>query len=304
MLTNFKRILSFAFADFYRHKGISMAAILVLSITTMLVTGLYFLRGMSNALISSIEEKIDITAYFNADVSEEEIEAARQEILKDAPDIKNIQYVSKEQALEEFAARHQDDSVFLQALQEVGENPFLPSLNITTSGKPADYEKVAAVLEQEKYDSLIEKVDFYQKKDTIEKVFSVTDNINKFGLLLGGLMALVVLVVVFNTIRLVIDNSQEEIRTMRIVGASNWFIRMPFIIQGALFGLASFIACFFVTMALAYFLSPAAGTVLPGFNLFGYFIANMLMVMLIQISAGVLLGVVASFIVVSRYLKV
>jgi len=303
MLTNLKTIFNFAFVDFYRNKGISLAAIFVLIVTILLFTGLFFIHGISNFLILTIQNKIDITAYFKQDTLEQDILDAKNQILEISSDIKNVQYVSKQEALNEFTEKHKDSSVVLKALTDVGDNPFLPYLNITTSGNPVLYEEVSRALEQGQFGDFIEKVDFSEKKYTIEKVFSITYNINRFGLAIGVILVLVVIGVVFNTIKLVIDRSREEIGTMRIVGASNWFVRTPFIIEGAMFGFIAFIICFFIAILSVYFLSPGLASIMPGFNLFNYFISHFWLIVLIQLGSGVGLGVVFSFIAVKKYLS-
>ena len=252
----------------------------------------------------AIQNKIDITAYFKENTPEQEILNVKDQVLKISPDIKNVQYVSKEEALNEFKEKHRESDIFSRALTEVGENPFLPSLNITTTGNPVLYEDVSKILQQDQFSNLIEKVDFLQKKDTIEKVFSITSNINKFGFGLGVIVALVAILIVFNTIKLVIDRSREEISTMRIVGASSWFVRAPFIIEGAIFGFVSFVFCFLITILSAYFLSSGISSIMPRFNLFGYFISNFWLIIFIQLASGVGLGVIFSFIAVRKYLKI
>lgn len=304
MFTNFKRAFNFALVDFYRNKGLSLSAIFVLTITILLFTSLFFVHGISNFLILTIQNKIDIAAYFKEGVLEEDILDIKNQISKISSDIKNIQYVSKEDALKEFTEKHKNSSVISRALTEVGDNPFLPSLNITTNGSPSLYEQVSNILQQDQFSNFIEKVDFAQKKDTIEKVFSITSNINKFGFGLGIILVLVAISVFFNTIKLVIDRSKEEISTMRIVGASSWFIRTPFIIEGAIFGFISFAICFLVTIFSVYFLSSGLSSMMPGFNLFNYFTSNFLTVVFIQLLFGIGLGVIFSSIAVKKYLSV
>lgn len=304
MFKNFKRVLSFALTDFFRNEGTSIAAIFVLMVTTMLVTSLFFIHGMSDFLVKTVQNKIDITAYFKSDTSEEDIMKVKDEILKNSPDIKNVQYVSKEDALNDFTTKHSSNETFSKALVQVGGNPFLPSLNITTTGSTADYQQISTVLQSDQFSNFVEKVDFSEKKDTIEKIFSITSNINLFGTILGVVLFFVALLVVFNTIKLVVDSSREEINTMRIVGASSWFVRAPFILEGAIFGFISFILCFLITILLAYFVSPGFESILPGFNVFDYFMLNLLVVIAIQLGAGVGLGVISSYIVVRKYLKI
>jgi cell division transport system permease protein len=304
MYTNLKRITSFAVKDFSRNKGISIAAIFVLIVTIMLVTSLFFFQGMVSNLASQIQDKIDMTAYFQAGAKEQDILDVKDQLLKKSFGIKNIEYVSKDQALATFNERHQSDSVLSQALQEVGTNPFLPALNIITNGDPLQYAEIARTLQASDFSNLIDHVDFSQKKDIIEKVYSITSKVNMFGLILGIILVLLAILVVYNTIKLAIENSREEINTMKIVGASDWFVRGPFLIQGVIYGLIAFIICFFVSGIGAYLLSPQMLVVLPGFNLFGFFLTNWWIFISIQLGFGVGVGVISSFIVVKKKLDV
>jgi len=304
MFTSFKRIFNFALQDFSRNKGISIAAIFVLVVTIMIVTGLFFFHGLSQFLISEIQDRIDITAYFKDDVEEQNILTVRDEILKMSPNIKSVEYVSKDQAMQVFNEKHKDNAVLARALEEVGTNPFLPSLNITTNGDPVQYAEVSNVLQTANFSKFIEKVDFSQKKATIEKVFSITSNINSFGIALSIILVILAMLVVFNTIKLAVDSSKEEISTMRIVGASDWFVRGPFIIQGAIYGFIACIISLLISGIFAYFLSPKIGVILPGFSAFGYFLSNIWILILIQLIFGIGVGVISSFIVVKKYLDV
>src|SRR6185436_4266858 len=103
---NFNRVLHFAFAHFYRNRGTSIAAIFILTITTLLITGLFFMQGISGYLIGEVQNKIDITAYFKADASEQDILQVRQDLLANSKTIKSVDYVSQEKALADFNAKH------------------------------------------------------------------------------------------------------------------------------------------------------------------------------------------------------
>lgn len=302
MLTNFTRVLGFAFKDFSRNKGISVAAVFVLTITIMLVTALLFFHGVMDYLTAQMQDKIDITAYFKDGTAEQDILAVKEKILSMAPNIKDIEYVSKDQALATFNETHKNDPVLAKALQEVGKNPLPPSLNITTNGDPLQYEQIANILQTSDFSNLINNVDFLQKKDIIEKVYSITSNVNKYGLILGVILILVAMLVVHNTIKLAVENSKDEISTMRVVGASDWFIRGPFIIQGIIYGIISFLICIIISGIFAYLLSSKMGSMLPGFNMFGYFLTNWWIFVLIQLGFGMVVGVISSFIVVRGHL--
>jgi cell division transport system permease protein len=305
MFTNLNRTINFAVKDFSRNKGISIAAIFVLVVTIMLVSGLIFFQGIAGYLTSQIQDKIDITAYFKDGTAEQDILNVRDELMKVSPDIKDVEYISQDQALEIFNEKHGDNPVMSRALQEVGSNPLLASLNITTtSGDPAQYAEVANILQTSDFSKLIDSVDFSQKKDTIEKIYAINKNINTFGIIVGVILILIAMLVVFNTVKLAIDNSKDEISTMRIVGASDWFVRGPFIIQGIIYGIIAFLICFFLTGISAYFLAPQIAFTLPGFDMFSYFLTNWWIFVLIQLGFGIGVGAISSFIVVRKYLDI
>jgi len=304
MFTNITRVFKFAFSNFSRNKGISVATIFVLVVAILLVSALFFFQGITGYLTAEIRNKIDIAAYFNDGTPEEDILAVKDEIEKMSPNIKSIEYVSKEQALALFNGKHQEDAVLQRALTEVGGNPFLPSLNITTSGDPAQYEEVSNAIQASAFSKLIYKVDFSQKKDTIDKIYSITSNINMVGLGLGIVLIILSALVVFNTIKLGIDSSKDEISTMKIVGASDWFVRGPFIMEGIIYGLIAFVICILISGLSAYALSGKISVIMPGFSLFNYFLTNFWIFVLIQLVFGIGVGVVSSTIVVKKYLDI
>lgn len=304
MFTKLSRVIGFASKDFERNKGISMAAIFVLTVAIMVVSGLFFFQGIVSYLTSEIQNKIDITAYFVDGTKEQDILDIKTQIIKSSPNIKSIEYVSKDQALLSFNDKHKDNPVFAKALQEVGDNPFLPSLNIITNGDPLQYQQVANIFKTSDFSKLVYKVDFSQKKDTIEKVYSITTKINTFGIILSVILVLVAILVVFNTIKLAIDNSKDEISTMKVVGATDWFVRGPFIICGAIYGIISFFVCFAISALFAYFSNAYASALMPGFSLWGFFLTNWWIFVLIQLGFGIGVGVISSFIVVRKYLDV
>lgn len=303
MFTNFLRVYNFAVKDFLRNKGISLAAIFILVVTVMLATSILFSQGIASFLITQIQNKIDITAYFKEDVKDQDILIARDELLK-SEIVKDVTYVSREDALKNFTERYKDNDVFTKALAQVGDNPLLPSLNIKTNGDPAQYQAVADILQKDDFKNIIDSVDFSQKKDVINKVYSIRSAITKTGLILGIILIIIAILVVFNTIKLTVDSLKEEISTMKIVGASNWFIRGPFIILGAIYGFIAFIICFIISGLFFYFLAGKILEILPGFNSFDYFLAHAWIFILIQVIFGVGTGVVSSFLAVRKYLKI
>jgi len=302
MFTTLKRVIQAGWTAFYRNAGLTLATIFIMAMVIFLITMLFLFNSVSNILISNIQKKVDISVYFKEDILSEDILAVKSE-LKGIPEVKDIEYIPKEQALEKFIEKHRDEPVLMESLTEVGKNPFLASLNIK-AWQASQYEQVTNFLENSSFNNLIEKVDYYQRKSVIDKVFSITSGINKAGIFSGLVLGIIAVLIAFNTIRIAIYNSSAEISTMRLVGASNWFIRGPFLIQGIIAGFLATLIVLLITFGLCYGLDPRLSIIAPEISSFGLFISNFWTLVLIQLAAGIGLGSISSLIAIRKYLKV
>ena len=297
-----KRVFKSAWLNFTRDGELSMATIFIILVAIALATSLFLLKDISQVLISSLREKADISVYFKEETREEEILDVKEEISK-LPEIMEVKYISKNQALESFTERHREDPVLIESLEEVGENPFLAALNIK-AWEASQYGVISRFLEHPSFENLIEKVDYYQRKPVIEKIFSLTSMANKAGIFLAAILVVVAVLVTFNTIRLAIYNSREEIKIQRLVGAGNWFIRGPFLVQGLISGFFAALICLLIFSTISWFISPRIEFFFPGFNLFSLFAKNLWTLFLIQLIGGILLGIISSALAIRRYLRV
>jgi len=302
MFTSIKRIFKSGWQNFFRDGGLTVATVFILVLTISLATSLFLFRGFSQFLISSLEEKADISVYFKEEVAEIDILEVKEELAK-VPEVKEIKYVSKEKALADFIQRHQDNPVLMASLEKVGRNPFLASLNIMAS-EAGQYQAIVNFFEKLAFENLVERVDYYQRKSVIERIFSLTSTINRAFLLFSVILAVTAILVTFNTIRLAIYNSGEEIKIQRLVGASNWFIGGPFLVQGLISGIFAALICFLVFGLIIWGLSPKIEIFFPGLNIFQFFLSNFREILLIQFSTGILLGVISSFLATRRYFRV
>lgn len=271
-------------------------------IVIFLVTMLFLLKPVSEILISEVEKKVDISVYLKEDVAAEQIMEFKSELSK-IPEVKEIDYVSKEQALETFIETHKNDPVLIESLTEVGYNPFLAFLNVR-AWEASQYEQVTNFLEGDSFQSLIDKVDYYQRKPVIEKVFVLANGINRIGFFLGVIFGAIAVLISFNTVRIAIHSSKEEISIMRLVGASNWFIRGPFLVQGIIVGFIAAIITFLIAFISSYFLSPKIMSLAPEINLWEVLINNLVILFLVQLATGIGLGIISSCLAVRKYLKV
>jgi cell division transport system permease protein len=301
IITSLKRIFREGLNHFQRNASLSTMTIFVMVLTISLVTTLFFFRGLSDFMITSLKNKIDISVYFKDSSLEEEILKAK-EMLLELPGVESVESVSREEALEKFTGRHQQEELIMEAVKEAGDNPFLASLNIRAKAV-SEYETVSRFLEEGQFKDSIAKVDYFQRKPIIEKVFDISRDIENAGIIASLLLAAVAFSVTFVAIRLAIYNSREEISIMRLVGASNWFIRGPFIIHGLILGVFSALAALLVFVTAGYFLAPKILILSGGFDLFKFFAINISTVILLEIGTGVGLGVVSSSIAIRKYLE-
>ncbi|MDI6603062.1 MAG: permease-like cell division protein FtsX [Patescibacteria group bacterium] len=302
MFTSLKRIFKLGWKSFFRDGGLAAATVFILVLAISLATSLFLFRELSQFLISALEEKADISVYFKEEVPEIDILEIKEELAK-VSEVKEIKYVSKEKALAEFVQRHEKNPVLMASLEAVGRNPFLASLNIMAL-EPGYYQTIVNFFEKLGQENLVEKVDYYQRKPVIEAIFSLTSAINRAFLFLSVILAVLAILITFNTIRLAIYNSGEEIKIQRLVGASNWFIRGPFLVQGTISGIFAALICLLVFSLIIWGLSPKIETLFPSLNIFQFFVSNFWQITSIQFATGILLGVISSGLATRRYLKV
>ena len=302
MFTLIKRIFKSGWLSFSRDGSLAVATCFIMLIPIFLASSLFLLKDVSQFLISTIQEKADISVYFKESAPEEDILEVKEEI-SEIPEVKSVKYVSKAEALESFVQKHKDDPVLMESLEEVGGNPFLGALNIRAF-EASQYQAVANFFETGTFENLIEKVDYYQRQPVIERIFALTSGMGKGGISLSIVLAIVAILVAFNTIRLAIINQKEEIKVQRLVGASNWFIRGPFLVQGAISGIFAVIICLLIFTLFCWFLSPKIEILFSGLNTWRYFTGNFFTIILIQLATGIGLGVISSTIAIRKYLKI
>ena len=181
----------------------------------------------------------------------------------------------------------------------------LPSLAVGLFGEAlAQFPAVVSFLERSEYQAIVSKVNYYENKDVIMRLTAAISAIRKGGAALSIILGVIAGLVAFNTIRITIYTLKDEIGIMKLVGATNWFVRGPFLIAGALYGVVASLVTMFVFYPLVFALSPAMSRFFPGADLLVYFQHNFLALWLILLSVGVVLSVAGSVIAIGKYLKI
>ncbi len=302
MFESIKRIFGLGWKMFLREKGITVATVFVLFLVINLIGGLFLLKDMGTFLIQNVEDKVDISVYFKQSASEDEILTIKKKIV-DFPEVKRAEYISQDKALNQFTERHKSDFSLIESIEELGMNPFLASLNVQAKN-PSQYEKVYAFLSNLETGDIIEKIDYYQRETVIQKIHALSSQLSQAGLYLAIILFIVAVIVTLNTVRLSIYNSKKEIEIQKLVGASNWFIKAPFLIQGMLCGVTASIISFLCLAFACWFFNPQIRNLFLDFNLYNLFMSEVWTLLGIQVMVGILLGVISSNIAVKKYLKV
>jgi len=300
MFTTLVRVIKSGFLNFWRNKWLSSTAIFMMSLAIFGITSLILVNVLINSLIDGLEDKIDVSVYFKLDTSEELILAVRTDLVKLA-EVKSVEYISTDEALINFKERHKDNEVLIQSLGELDTNPLEASLNIKAN-ESSQYESIADFFNQGNYYDIVNKVNYLENKAVISRLSSITKTIRQVGSIAFLILAGLAVLVTYNTIRLTIYTSRKEIKVMKLVGASNWFTRGPFVIEGILYGVFAAVISLFVMFPLLWYLSPKITAYLPGTDLFYFFQVNLIVLFILQILIGVGFGIVSSLIAIRRYL--
>ena len=273
MVTTLLRIIKYGLQSFWRNGLVSAATIIVMVLALMVFEGLIIFNVLTETAIASLQDKIDISVYFKTSAPEDDILKIRKS-LEGLKEVKAVEYISRDKALEIFEEKYRDDPTISQAIKELGTNPLLASLNIKAHN-PEDFAIIAAYLENDNFKNLIEKVTFTQSRLAIERLTNLVNTVQKMGVTLIVFLALTAALVIFNTISLAIYSNREEIGIMRLVGASNAFINGPYIVEAIIFGILSAILSLVITGPFIIFAAPYIQDFIPEMDIQTYFFSNL-----------------------------
>ncbi len=307
VFTNTRRIFKAGFINFWRNAVVSLSAIFVMTVALFVVGTTMIASVFLQSSMQSIKDKVDVNIYFNASAEENDIFLMKRSI-EALPEVKEVTYISRDQAIQNFKDRHQNDYLMTQALDELVDNPLGAILNIKAKDT-SQYEAIAKHIKEEQDtagpgNTLIYNVNYSKNKVVIDKLTAITAGVERVSLAVLLVLIAIAIVITFNTIRLAIYISREEIAIMRLVGANNTFVRGPFIVEGAMYGMVSAIVATALFYPVTLWMKGATQDFYGGIDLFFYYIANLNQIFLVLLGVGVFLGILSSFLAVRRYLKV
>lgn len=302
MLTAIHRLIKYGIQTFWRQRLLSIATMVVILLALLVFEGLIISGVIANTAINSIQDKIDISIYFKTAAPEDEMLRVKSS-LEQMIEVKSVEYVSRDEALESFRERHKDDTTISQAVEELEENPLSASLNIKAKD-PSKYSIIASYLNNNVSGDLVEKITYNQNQVVIDRLASIIKVSRQVGLLAAFFLTVVAILVAFNTILLGIYSNRDEISIMRLVGASNIYVRGPFVVMGVIYGLITAVISVALVTPVVWFAAPYVKLFIPAMDLREYFTSHFFLLVLYQLLFGIGIGVISSFIAIRRYLKV
>lgn len=302
-MISFLRVIKFAFQDIYRNLSLSVMTVLILILMLLSVNTVVFIRILTAQATSTIKDQIDVSIYFDHNASDKQVEEMKKYV-NSFPEVTESNYYTKEQTLEQFKKTYADNPKIINALAELNENP-LGSMLVVKTREPGDYRKIIQALSVPEYKDIVEARTFEDTEKAIDRIDTITHNVEQFSLALSAFFALISFIIIFNTIRVSIYTQRIEISIKKLVGATNWFIRGPYIIESLIFSSISTLISAVAVIFAAKGLDPYVGSIFqkPGF-LTDYLFSHIVLLFAYQFAAVLLLTIVSTLLAMRKHLKV
>ena len=298
------RITKTGLRNFVRNAWLSTAATAVMTVTLSLVAVSYIANQALTSTIKRVEQKIDISVFLNDADTSDQIKALTAK-LKQQPNVESVTLVTKTDALAEYRRQNAGNPKLLEAVTAT-DNPLPASLQVKAKD-PNKLASITSVVNQPSIKPLLTDQNAVSysgdRKATIDKIIHTSNFLKATAIVASAIFVVISTLIIFNTIRMAIFTRREEIEIMKLVGATNWFIRGPFIFEAALYGIiAAVLALVFVyTVVLSG--APKIGNYIDINSITSYMQSHLIFVAFIELLIGMSIGTLSSLVALKRYLK-
>ncbi len=300
------RMIKYGILLIVRNPFVSFSMFFVVSVT-LFVIGISTITGfISKNAVEDIIDKIDTAVYFKIG-TEESLILELKDRVEDLPQVREVVYVSQDQAFEEYKERHRNDQELLESLNILDTNPLRARFSIFVwDVDRLDY--VARYIEDFDRRSdhptlIVDDIDLYKNKEIIDRLVSIVKTIKTFALTIVFLFSFLSFLIIFNTVRLIIYLSREEIEVMRLIGASDSYIRTPFLVNVSIISILSSVLAMLVLFPIILYISPFINTLFNIQNLFSNYILLSAVLFTLLLLIGIILSVASAWFSTAKYLK-
>ncbi len=289
---------------FTRNLSTTLGSIITIFLS-LLIIGIFCIAGaVVNNVVASVENQVSITAYVKDDASEDAIAKVENQI-RNYSGVESVSFTTKDQALENFRKSTSNPEIVDQL---DGQNPLPASIDVQLSDAQSVSDIASTILANQDFVNICDNpsdpsdsLQYGQK--TVDKLFSLTNAIRTAGIALIALLIVIAFIFINNTIRLAILARRKEIAIMRLVGASNGFIRGPFLAEGSLHAIIGAILAILLLEVTRNLVLPQMAIALPWLPI-NISIGMFLLIYVALLVAGLVIGVLGSLFAMRRYLKV
>lgn len=305
-LVTLSRIISTGAVNFVRNAWLAIAAMAVMVVTLTIVLFSLIANATFNNTLEQIRSKIDVSVYLKDSTTDEQRTKLIRDIKK-LPNVEGVNFVSKEEVLQKYIKDNASNSELLSAVSQT-DNPLPATIQI----KPRDLNKLGDIklyLEKQEVAALQSDQPSYSgdRKEAIDKITHATNIMQRAGVVAVLVFAVISVLIIFNTIQMAIFNRRDELTIMRLLGASTWYIRGPFVVESIIYGIISAL----ISIGLIHAMFVAAHGTLEATSLglldinysAEYFKMHFWTLLLLQVGVGILIGAVSSVVATQRYLK-
>lgn len=301
------RMFRFGLQNFWRNIWLSLVTVLILILNLFLISLVLGVNVVGQQTLTAVKQKINLSVYFTPTTTEARVKQVGQELSQKLPSIVSSKVISKAEHLEQFKQSQSDPKLVNAALEALGDNPLGPGLVISARTLD-DYGAIAKALKDPQYDSIIQDTgnDVETNQAVISKLSLIVKRVQEATLWLTAVFALIAGLMVFNTLRVAIYAHREEIGIMKLVGASDAFVRGPFVVTSLLYGLLASILTTLLLLPVLSVSNPWLHTFFAGYdiNVFGYVQQHIWSILGVEIGLGVVLSTLSSLFAIGRYLRV
>jgi len=303
-MIQFWRILIAGGRNFMRNAWLSTAATAVMTVTLTLIM-ISFISNMAlTATIKGVTDKIDVSIFLKNNLTPSQISSFKKS-LENSGNVASITYVSPTQAVANYKEQNKNNPQLIAALDQAGEA--LPSSVQVKAKDPKHLDIIEAVVNQPANQQLLDPTapPSYTggRKATIDRIVRFASFFKTLGLAASAIFLIISTLIIFNTIRMAIFTRRDEIEIMKLVGATKWFIRGPFIFEAALYGIIAAVIATLISVALLFGSATKVATYIDFSTTVSFFQTYILLIIAAEFVLGVTIGAVSSLLAMSRYLK-
>ncbi len=297
------RMFKTGFRNLFRNAWLSIAATAIMVVTLVIVAFFAFSALFLQNQLAAVREKIDLTVFLKDEATPDQVKQLQANI-QTFENVAEVRYVSKTDALERLRTSSKDGEQLAKTATEIG-NPLPASLEVRTE----TLENLDSLNSQIKADGAAVIVastsndDSDVRRKVVDRIVSISNGVSKVGTVISVAFLLISLMIIFNTIRMAIFTRREEIEIMKLVGATNWYIRGPFLIEGAMYGIIGATIAMAITLPLINVARPLFTSYFNASDVVTFVTDRIFLVTLAMYTLGIVIGTLSSFLAISRHLK-